>query len=98
MRSTKKPSTKKPEDTGEVSCLDLTGKVLRKRQLQARTTNPYDTNKSFAAPQTPIEIFRRHLPDDVGSKPREREARIKFEIIDDSREGKKKTGYNPYES
>jgi hypothetical protein len=89
---------KKPGDTKKVPTLDLTGKVLRKRQPQAGTANPYDSNKSVTAPQGPIEIFRRHLPDDVNRKPREREARMKFEIVDDSRDAKKKTGYNPYEN
>jgi hypothetical protein len=46
-----------------------------------------------------IELFRRPYDPAAPDKPREREKRIKFEVVDDSAVGAKKLGgFNPYDS
>lgn len=45
------------------------------------------------------EIFRRAYDPNAVDRPREREKRIKFEVVDDSAAGvKKRSGFNPYDS
>lgn len=46
-----------------------------------------------------IELFRRPWDATAPEKPREREKRIKFEVVDDTAVGaKKRSGFNPYDS
>ncbi len=83
----------------ELPRLDLTGRMLKRRQQTANAKDPYDASRSFVEPEEPsLELFRQRREDGDPSLPPEREKRVKFEIIDDVPEGQadRGGGYNPY--
>ena len=89
---------KKTGDTSPSVNLDLTGKILRRREQQVGALDPYDSRRTFEAAKEPREIFRRRCEDN-GEKPVARKKRIKFEIVDDPKGPKgPKGGYNPYDA
>ena len=82
----------------ELPRLDLTGRMLKRRQQTANAKDPYDASRSFSEPDQPLELFRRRREDRDPSVPPEREKRVKFEIVQDVAEGEADPGggYNPY--
>lgn len=78
--------------------LDLTGRMLKRRQQTANAKDPYDASRSFSEPDEPMELFRRRREDSDPNAPREREKRVKFEIVQDLTDGEADAagGYNPY--
>ena len=78
--------------------LDLTGRMLKRRQQTANAKDPYDAARSFCEPDEPMEIFRRRRADRDPSLPPEAEKRVKFEIVEEIAEGEADPGggYNPY--
>lgn len=78
--------------------LDLTGRMLKRRQQTANAKDPYDASRSFVEPAQPLEVFRRRREDLDSRLPPEREKRVKFEIVEEIEEGKADPGggYNPY--
>jgi hypothetical protein len=63
----------------------------------------YRDEEVAVAPNGPqrgrTELFRRPYESGVQDRPREREKRIKFEVVDDSDAGARKlAGFNPYDS
>jgi hypothetical protein len=78
--------------------LELSGGDIRRREQQDDAADPYDTGKCFAGIRPPIELFRRQRNDESSDEPVEREKRIKFEIVDDTRPQAMHDGYNPYDT
>ncbi len=89
---------RKDGSSAELPRLDLTGRMLKRRQQTANAKDPYDASRSFSEPDQPLEIFRRRREDSDPSLPREAEKRVKFEIVEDIEDGEADPGggYNPY--
>lgn len=62
-------------------------------------TNPYDSShKITARVKASSEVFRKQREFGAGPAPRERERRIRFEIVEDSdQQPSPERGYNPYD-
>lgn len=88
----------KNESSVELPRLDLTGRMLKRRQQTANAKDPYDASRFFVEPEHPLEVFRRRRQDLDAKLLPEREKRVKFEIVEDIAEGKADPGggYNPY--
>ncbi len=92
-------SDRKDGSSVELPRLDFTGRTLKQRIQKGNAKDPYDSSRTFSEPAQPIELFRRRRQDSGPSLRREREKRVKFEIVQDITEGKANSGggYNPYE-
>ena len=82
----------------ELPRLDKTGRIMRRRAETPGAADPYDSSRSFAEPEKQMEVFRRRREDRDPSLPKEREKRVKFEIVEDVSDGQPDAGggYNPY--
>ena len=78
--------------------LELSSGDIRRRAQQDDAADPYDSGKCFAGIRPPVELFRRQRGDEPESESPEREKRIKFEIVDDTRPEATLGGYNPYDT
>jgi len=83
----------------ELPRLDLTGRMLKRRQQTANANDPYDASRSSVEPEEQsLEPLKRRREDLDPNFPREPEKRIRFEIVEDAEEGKADPGggYDPY--
>jgi hypothetical protein len=95
------PTGKKTGERGETPSLELSGEFIRHREHQEGAQDPYDTSRTFDGIKPPIELLRRQMTAKTKEKFPEREKRIKFEIVEDSRSDTKRLksgGYNPYDT
>lgn len=92
-------SNSKPgSETHRNARVELSGKILRRREQQVGAADPRDSSRSFAGIRPPVEVFRRRREEDEAARGPEPEKRLKFEIVDDTRPHVSSGGYNPYDA